>query len=165
MSKTRENQIKLLKNRILFPMLLGLLAWIVLFVVGFINASTNGIATSEYFIITVSMFFVLEILMLCLNLHLIKAYRTLKNISEDRTTVEKQISCLKIKFVRANRARNTSLLIGVILTDTKGIKYTYIFEEAQYNYKQIREPYIAYSGTTVTLVCYGDTPYVEHIRG
>ncbi len=164
MSDMREKQMKLLKSSIVAPLIILVVAWIIFFVIASVQASHDGIPLPDFLWGAIPAAVVVTVLICCLYISKIKMYFALKAIPYDTRTTTKTIQCVKVSFVHNPRSRWNLDIIGVVFKDEQGVKYTYIFEENQYKEKRICAPYKAYQGTSVTLVCYGDTHYVGEIK-
>ncbi len=166
MSKTREKQIRQLKSAIFLPLVLLVIAWAVFVIIAIFNAMKNGISLPEIMSVVIPLVIFISAAIVCLYIPLFKAYFALLKLPEDTIRRKKTIHCVKVKFLyMGGRRFNYHRVCAVILMDENGQSYTYVLEEIQYRSKESCAPYRAYKGTTVSLICYGDTPYVEQIRG
>ena len=166
MSKIREKQIAELKSYVFLPFILLAVAWVAFFIISSVNASKDGIPLGELLAVEIPVVVLTTAVILCFYIPLFRAYFALKAIPQGTPTKEKSIHCVKVKFMHNGGVKiNYRRFCGVVLTDTNGIKYIYILEESQFKDKENTALYKAYEGATVTLVCYGDTNYIEQIRG
>ena len=165
MSSIREKQISQLKGTIFVPLISLLVAWAVFFVIISFNATKAGMSIPDALTMELAIFTVICAAILCFYIPLLKIYYALKSIPKDTPHREKSIRCVKVKFIHTGAHKlNYRRFCGVVLMDENGIKYTYALEEVQFSDREKRAPYQAYEGTTVSLIYYGDTTYVEQIR-
>lgn len=165
MSKIREKQIAQLKSTIFFPLVLLVVAWVVFFVIITFNATKEGLSIPEALAIEIPIVMAISLLIICFYIPLFKIYFALKSIPEDTVRREKTIRCVKVKFKHTGGHKlNYRRFCAVVLMDENGQNYTYVLEEVQFKDKENCAPFRACQGTNVTLVCYGDTPYVEEIK-
>lgn len=166
MNSTKQKQLAELKSNIVYPLVLFGAAWVVFFVLSCVNGQKEGMSVWQILAIEVPVAVVVTAVALSFYLPVFKCYLALKALPDDPPVRQQSIHVAKVKFLHNGGMRHsTRRFCGVIFMDDQGNKYTYILEETLWKDKENCAPYVAHKGHTITLFCYGDSRYVEKIRG